>query len=757
MNKYFQKALPIWAKGKEEELNSSLFFKTVIDESSFDLTIAAHNFYRLWIDGKFFAYGPSRDAHDYYRVDHYAYQSKRSRHVVVIEVSGYNCNSFYALNRTPFLQCEILNRKGEVKKATGFDFSSFNNETRLRKVTRFSYQRAFSESYRMDPRFKTFLTTDKNPYEMLEVSIQEGKRLEKRIVDYPLYQEVPFSQCETGKTYFDKSKKVYEDRYQVLDYLKIFPMSEWEIDSNRVASTLGYRLERRASSSLKENQFITYETASSTTGFLSTVIDVQEDALIYILFDEVNIPTESDPSLIGLSFYRNTTHNCVTYSLAKGKYRLISFEPYTLKYARIICLKGACSISSFSLISYENPDTDKFTFSFADKRIDSIFQAAVNTFKQNALDVLTDCPSRERAGWLCDSYWSGQAESLITGKNLVEKAFLDCYAKCEKKDLPFGMVPMCYPADFPSKEFIPNWALWYILELANYARRVGDKKLIEDSKPNIEGVLAYFKNFENELGLLEDLKGWIFVEWSKANDEEFIKGINFPSNMLYAQALLEAGYLLKDKALTKKGNELKQTIKKLSFNGEFFVDNALRDESHHIVLTDHTTETCQYYALYFGIISPKEDPSFFLKLVNNFGEYRDEKTVYPTVYKSNLLMGIMMRLSILNRYGLASLVFKETIEYFFKMSQLTGTLWEHDSVFASLNHCFTSYIINIFLDANFGLEAIDYKKKIIVMRKNALLEEGRVRLPLGGNALVLAAKNKELRVKKPRDYVIQWK
>ncbi len=756
MKTYFQKALPIWAKGHEHELNSSLFFKTLVEEKTFDMVIAANNFYRVYVDGNFFGYGPSRDAHDYYRVDKLHFHSKKKGHVIVIEVSGYNCNSFYALNRSPFLQCEILS-KNKVIKATGFDFDVFHNDTRIREVTRFSYQRAFSESYILTNDFNSFLKTERNPYTKLEPQVMEAKRFEDRIVHYPIYPKIKFLVKEAGDAFINENKKVYEDRYQVLDYLKIFPKDSWKIDSNKIASQLDFRLSKQTNPLLEKGRFLTFGTKASVTGFLDLEIEVKEEALLYILFDEVDIRDENHPDLIGICFYRNTTHNCVTYSLKKGKYHLVSFEPYTLLNARIVCLEGSARISRFGVIAYENPDTCGFRYHFKDDRINTIFDAAVNTFKQNAVDLLTDCPSRERAGWLCDSYWSGAAEPLITGNNIVEKAFLDAYAKCDKSNLPDGMIPMCYPADFPSNEYIPNWALWYILELYRYKERNYDSSLIKKSENNIRGILRYFSRFENELGLLENLTGWVFVEWSKANDEEFIKGINFPSNMLYAEALVKAGLLLKDKTLVHQGENLKRLIRELSFNGEFFVDNAVRDANHHINRTNNITETCQYYALYFGIIRKEDDPLFFEKMIKNFGEYRDDKTVYPYVYKSNLLMGIMMRLSLLNRYGLNGLVFKETIEYFLKMAKMTGTLWEHDSVFASLNHCFTSYIIHIFLDANFGLEKIDDKKKILFLRKNALHEEGECIIPLGNKKLFLKAKDKQLKIRKPIGYSIRWK
>lgn len=75
-------------------------------------------------------------------------------------------------------------------------------------------------------------------------------------------------------------------------------------------------------------------------------------------------------------------------------------------------------------------------------------EAAIETFRQNAVDLFFDCPSRERAGWLCDSFFTGRVEYLLTGKTAIETGFLEnflheeCYAA-----LPEGMFPMCYPAD----------------------------------------------------------------------------------------------------------------------------------------------------------------------------------------------------------------------------------------------------------------------------------------------------------------------
>ena len=54
-------------------------------------------------------------------------------------------------------------------------------------------------------------------------------------------------------------------------------------------------------------------------------------------------------------------------------------------------------------------------------------QGVEETFAQNSFDIFTDCPTRERAGWLCDSFFLGRAEYEFTGTNLIERSFLENY------------------------------------------------------------------------------------------------------------------------------------------------------------------------------------------------------------------------------------------------------------------------------------------------------------------------------------------
>lgn len=70
----------------------------------------------------------------------------------------------------------------------------------------------------------------------------------------------------------------------------------------------------------------------------------------------------------------------------------------------------------------------------------------------------------------------------------MERAFLENYTLLEKCNLPKGMIPMVYPSDDYDQVFIPNWSLWYILEVEKYACLHNDHSLVE---PSIKKLLEF--------------------------------------------------------------------------------------------------------------------------------------------------------------------------------------------------------------------------------------------------------------------------
>ena len=213
------------------------------------------------------------------------------------------------------------------------------------------------------------------------------------------------------------------------------------------------------------------------TGFIHTTVDVIKPTVFYMTFDEVDYQESKHKNTDGIyiDFSRNDCSNVIRYDLQPGTYDLLSFEPYSMRYLNIVVDRGDISICDLKLIKYENSDMYTLDVNTSDDDINLIVKAAQHTLAQNAVDVLTDCPSRERAGWLCDAWFSARAERLMSGDNKIEYNFLYNYATSPQSEfLPKGMIPMNYPADHTDGIYIPNWALWYGIELYDYHKRTND-------------------------------------------------------------------------------------------------------------------------------------------------------------------------------------------------------------------------------------------------------------------------------------------
>lgn len=690
----------IWAKGLLDERNITLTFQyTLTPKEDTKLTLAVSNLYRLFVDGKLVGYGPARAAHGYSRLDEYALAPWAGQNVTIaMDVHSANVNSFYVVDEHPFFAVEIIEDGKTI--ATAKDFTAYRMTERVQKVRRFSFQRTFTESYRLQDDPTSFYAGnigDRVPVETEEVAMN---KLLPRYVHYPkldLWETKTY--VEYGKIGIDTTVTPWHDRAYNVDNDKIKGFFPDELEEDAVDEAGQFTYAAVAEGKAMEMGPMMYQVCDfsrTVTGFFSFTLHAKTATTLYILFDEIMTDKGTYKEV---SPFRNTCCNVVKYTFAPGEYHCISMEANTARFANVVITEGTAELSDFGMVLYENPDAANYRYDYGDAELNKIVAAAVNTFAQNAVDILTDCPSRERAGWLCDSYFSSRAEYLFTGENLVEKNFLENYAMAHQSPfLPEKMLPMCYPADHNDHVYIPNWTMWYILELRNYVKRTGDRDMLASSKEKVYGLVEFFSRFYNEFGLLENLESWVFIEWSKCNDKDYICGVNYPSNMIWASALEAVAEMYDDPALAEQSKRMKEMIRTLAWNGEFFEDNGIRDSEGNLAKTGHTTETTQYYAFYFGTADRERDGELFEKMLTRFGPERDVKTVYPNVYPSNAIVGNYLRLELLTDYGYKEQVLAECRAFFSGMADMTGTLWENSVLRASLNHGFAS-MAAVYIDA----------------------------------------------------------
>lgn len=695
----FKKARPVWLLGLAEEKNITMSAAVRVKKGKTVLYIAASCSYTVIVNGVFAAFGPSRCAHGCYYVDELDLTDflKNEINTVCVHTAGYNVNSFAYLDQPSFL-CAEIEENGKITAATDEKESAFcfyHTKERIQKVPRYSFQRPFVEYYRLkEGAFSYESLKGAKGADAVELEKSE-KKFFKRIAPYGEYPTGKWHTASYGKITESEKSEYYTDRSieNIGDMLKGFEKNSLEYMPHIEAGKLDFIPNKAKTCDgekivLEKNSYAVLQFERDYAGILSFDMETEGEGTLYALFDEV-----AGENGVPNPFRSNEACNVICWQCKKGRYSILCAEPYTMKYLCLAAKGMAVKIENLTLHRIEFPMSKiKYAYNGEDKELKNICDAALCSFASNAVDICMDCPSRERAGWLCDSFFTGRVEKLLTGSSEVERAFLTNYLLPESfKYLPEGMVPMCYPADFYNGEFIPSWALWLICELKEYKERSNDIELISAAKKRIYGILNYLKAFENELGLLEALKGWVFVEWSQAND--LVQDVNFPVNMLYAEAKEAAGLLYEDAALIYEAKRLRETIQKTAMqkNG-FFCDNMYR-KNGKLVLSGESTEVCQYYAFYFGVASKESNPELLETLFSKFGRKRKQNNLYPNVHFANSFIGNYLRLELLSRFKRYEQLKSEIKEFFSYMAKETGTLWEHENPTNSCNHGFASHVL----------------------------------------------------------------
>lgn len=750
------------------------------------LRVTASSTYRAFIDGRFLGHGPAVGPHGFYRMDELPLPA--GEHVIAIEVVSYSVNGYTKLNQPGFLQAEVV--AGEQVLAftdadtrSGFDCRILTE--RVQRVQRYSFQRPMVEVYSLNESSHSWRIG--GPAGEVPCELQPEKKPLPRRVGYPDYELVqPRVLVNSGRFEIRPPAKPWRRNSltEIGPKLMGYKIEDLEVIlSDEIGSIVNITVNSNSEDyppqsplELRSGDFHILDLGTNLTGFVGLRVVCDQPVRLYISFDE--LMTQAGD----VDFLRNDAVSGIRYDLAPGSYELESLEPYTLRFLKLALAYGACRVEGIFLREYACPGVDRASFTCSNKALDKIFQAARQTFRQNALDIFMDCPGRERAGWLCDSLFTARGAYALTGSTTIEKAFLENFLLPERFEcLPEGMLPMCYPADHYDGGFIPNWAMFFVLQLPEYLARSDDHELVGALRPRVLAVLECLAKYRNSDGLLEKLPGWVFVEWSWANN--YVQDVNYPSNMLYAATLETAGRLYDRPDLIADAANVRKQIVAQSFDGEFFVDNAMRVDGR-LSRTENRTETCQYYATVIASlcsaernILPAQHQQLSLlvdRLLNDFGPLARRITVHqqrkgvipgpeishPTVFPANMFIGNVLRMELLSRAGRTGQIACEMVKLFSPMAELTGTLWEDDSPAHSCNHGFGSVVADMMYRDLLGVRRIDRaSRKIDIQLGGGDLEWCEGAMPICSGLLRLRWRRRGgsivYQAQPPEGYVVQ--
>ena len=645
----------------------TLGFVALLPEGTLEIRLAAASVYRLRLNGRVCAYGPARAPLGFARIDRIPVSAEAGS-PVSIEVVAYATANFYYPKQQPFLKAAFFGRNGKLLGATGDGktFRLYRLPFRKWNVPKLTHQRDLMEQYDFthSPDAADWFR-QKNP------PLEEVKGEPVPLPPRTIPRRAPLPDLSRIHNAGLTASAALDARNA--DPEETIPLKL--LEACRIGgSGDGYRL---------------YDFGKLYSGFLIAELEAEQDAELLIGWDELLIHGKYDPHR---AYWAN---NFIRLRIPAGR-RVVfeSFEPYAMRCAAFAVTEGNLKIHRVSLREYAfdashflpRPPESMFT-----TREKAVYSAACETFRQNCVDVFMDCPGRERAAWLCDSYFMAETEYFLTGRTDAEDDFLENFILPEKYPLPEPwMIPMCFPSDNPRNTFLPQWPFWLFLEIFDKKRRRGGTDFTEAIRPRLLRFLDGCGQYLNREGFLENLPGWNFIEWSDAG--EFFRGVHFPTNMLYMKCLNEAGILYKAPALLEQSERLREAILRNAFDGTWFHDNAERIDGE-LHRTGNISEICQYYADF--CLSPLPGTAAFAAWKQHLLDGDRMETIVPAA----MFIGLILRFRSLLSAGRGEQLLRESTAKLLHMTKETGTLWEKETPTASCCHGFASVLAPLLWNA----------------------------------------------------------
>lgn len=369
------------------------------------------------------------------------------------------------------------------------------------------------------------------------------------------------------------------------------------------------------------------------------------------------------------------------YTLRDGRQRYIAITPHTMRYVRLVNRsEKPITIHAVDMQVVTAPVAYAATFESSDPVFNQIFEAARATTTNCALDLFTDNPERERNGWFHDGYWTAYSYSLLAGDTAISRymcrlAALSPVPHGDRAWIP-PFVPRVPQGHALHSLIMPGHSLFWLMQCHMNFVLTGERP-DAITEAGIHEFLAICRTYENELGLLEGLPGWQFLDWARMDEH----GISVAMNCLYAASLNAAAEMTGRGEYLPRAHRVARALNALSVDG-FYPDAFVRFEGR-IVPTAGRSEPTQYYALWSGVADADRAAWLWEQLRADF-VMNNEATGYfsPDQRPREGLMragtySYMLRLAHAVAVNDAATLARDIRESFgTQLEQGPGTLWE---------------------------------------------------------------------------------
>lgn len=304
-------------------------------------------------------------------------------------------------------------------------------------------------------------------------------------------------------------------------------------------------------------------------------------------------------------------------------YRYIQTENVTAvkepgnKHPLLVTVKGLHTSNAAARVGNFNSSNE--LFNKTDKLIDW-------SIKSNMASVFTDCPHREKLGWLEESHLVGASVKYEYNiATLCRKVIKDMMMSQTTEGLIPEIAPEFVKFDEPFRDS-PEWGSaaiilpWYVYQW------YGDKTLLEESYPMMKRYINYLKTKVNNNILTQGLGDWFDLGPDRPGVSQLtIKGITATAIYHYDLTILsQIANLLGKKNEAEEFSVLSAQVK-ASFNNAFFNDTTKQYGTG--------SQTSNAMALYMGLVEEENKAAVLENIVKDIRSHNNSLTAGDIGYR----------------------------------------------------------------------------------------------------------------------------
>ena len=696
----------IWCQGDDDRdwRNSYVYFRREFDATEDDelsIEITADSAYQLFLNGDPICRGPARSTTRLISYDqHHLPSLEDGRNVLSVIVHYVGKHTYERQLGKPGLIAALLDEQGETLLVTDDSWRAVPAEAWSRDSPEISMQRGFTEDFdaRRDLHGWQEPDYDAGSWPAAQIIGPYGMEpwTDPRPRDIPMLTH-PW--VHPGDWDGPMLEDTVFNPQRVVEYGACGPLADFEGDwAERLSAEP--RLSAPTPASLRDfpregpleippsphGAYIDLDFERELSGHLGFWVTGVDGAIEWALAEQVTADGKVDPHP------NMPVHLAGRYHLAPiGLQHFESFIPCGARLVRLV-VRGNTEPIRVAMVYINEatyPTIVRGSFLSSDPLLNRIWEDGHRTVTLCMDDAYMDCPTRERAQWIGDVLIEAAVAAYVFGDSRLTRRCLYQVAESQDELGEGGMTSMCYPqgirpSDSPGHGYLPTWGLYWIFALDWYCDWTGDRQAVEDLIDPVERLLDWFERHRTERDLLEDVPGWIFLDWVDGCSQS--PPVSTGLNCYYVLALRMAARLAELLGQPERAQEWRRTADAVSAA----VRDRLWDAERGLFVNGigpdvqpRFSETVNLIALWTGVVPDDQREAVLDRLDAALAEDAADPANMFTYF---------MRPALQLELGAWERALDETRDVFRPMALLPNrTVWENRTPHASLCHGWSAF------------------------------------------------------------------